>query len=60
MRIAVQHEAENRHQQQQQRKQRQKAVVGDQRRQVAALVIGELVHHSQREAGLSVAALEAV
>jgi hypothetical protein len=60
MRIAVQHEAENRHQQQKQRKQRQEPVAGDQRRQVAALVIDELVNHSQRETRPPVAALKAV
>ena len=60
MRVAVQHEAEDRHQQQKQRKQRQKPVVGDQRRQVATLVIDELVDHRQRETRPPVAALKTV
>ena len=49
-RIALQHEAEDRDQQQQQREQRQEPVVGDQRGEIRALVVGELVDDGDREA----------
>jgi hypothetical protein len=60
VRIAVQHQAEDRHKQQQQREQRQEPVIGDQRREVAALIVGELVDDRDREADPAMAALEAV
>ena len=58
--IALQHEPENRRQQQQEREQRQEAVVRDQRGEVRALILGELVDDGDREARPPVASLERV
>ena len=60
MGVAVQQIAQDGDQQEQQREQRQKAVVGQQRGEIAALVVDELVHDTEREAGGPVALLEAV
>jgi hypothetical protein len=56
VRIPVQHEAEDGHQQQQQGKQLQEPVVGDQRGQVLALVVGDPVGSREREAQPAVSA----
>ena len=56
----LQHEAEDRHQQEQQREQRQEPVVGDQRSQVGALVVAELVDHGDGEAQPAMTALVGV
>ena len=58
--IPLQHEAEDGHEQEQQREQRQEPVVGDQRRQVGALVVAELVDHREGEAQPAVTALVGV
>jgi len=58
--IPGQHQAQDGGQQQQQREQRQQPVVGDQGREVAALVIDVLIEHRQREAGPRVLPLVAV
>ena len=55
--VALQHEAEDRHKQQQQREQRQEPVVGDQRGEVGALIVGELVDDGDGEAQPAVPAL---
>jgi hypothetical protein len=60
VRIAVQREAEDRHEQQEQGEQRQEPVVGDQRGQVRALVVAELVEHGKREAQPTVTPLVGV
>ena len=49
-RVVLQHEPEDRREQQEQREQRQEPVVGDQRRQVDALIVVELVEGRQRHA----------
>ena len=54
------HESENRSQQEEQREQRQEPVVRDQRGEVWALVLGELVHNGEREARPPVALLKRV
>ncbi len=46
--IVLEHEAQDRHEHQQQWKQGEEAVVGDQRRQVARLVVAELLDDSNR------------
>ncbi len=55
-----QHEAEHRHQHEQQREQRDEAVVGDQRRELAGLVVAELLDHRGGEAEPRVALLDAI
>ena len=57
LRVALQHEAEDRHEHQQQREQREERVVGDQRRQVAGLVVAELLDHGHGIASQRVALL---
>ncbi len=58
--IALEHESENRSQQQQEREQRQEPVVRDERGEVWALVLGELVDDGEREARPPVAPLKRV
>jgi len=52
--------AEDRGQQEQQREQRDERVVGDQRSEIVALVVEELVEHGQRVPGRGMALLESV
>ncbi len=49
-RVALQHEAEHRHEHQQQREQREEPVVRDQRPQLDALVVVELLQHRHENA----------
>src|SRR5205823_471671 len=50
MSVAVKDETEHSRQDEQKRKDREEAVVGDRGRQVAALVVGVLLQHSERKA----------
>ncbi len=54
------HEAQHRDEHEQQREQRDEPVVGDQRRELAGLVVAELLDHRRGEAEPAVALLEAV
>ena len=58
--ITLQHVAEHGHEHQQQREQRHEAVVGDQRRELAGLVVAELLDHRGDEAQAPAALLVAV
>jgi hypothetical protein len=58
--IVLQRETQQAHQQQQQRKQRDETVIRDQRGQIAALVVDELVDHPQREAQPGMTPLEVI
>ncbi len=48
--VALQDEAEDRHEHEQQREQRDEAVVGDQRGELSGLVVAELLDHGRDEA----------
>ena len=58
--MPVQDEAEDGRRDQEQREEREEAVVGDRRREVAALVVGVLLAHGQRKAEPAMPLLEAV
>ena len=58
--IVVEHEAEHRRQQQQQREERQEAVVRDERREVDALIVEELVGDGQWKADHGMSSLEGI
>jgi len=58
--VTLQHETEDGHEQQQQWEQGKEPEVGDQRRLVAGLIVGELLQHRDRDGGRPVAPLEAV
>ena len=57
---ALQRVTQDRNQQQQKREQRHKTVVGDQNREVAALIVDELVDHRHRKAHPGMTPLEVV
>ncbi len=59
-RVALEHEAEDRGQDEQERKQREEGVVGDQRGQIARVVVAELAQHGHRDGQRLVLLLEGV
>ena len=59
-RVVLEHEPEDRHEYEQQREEREERVVGDQRREVAGLVVAELLDHGDRKRGDAVAPLKSV
>jgi hypothetical protein len=58
--VVAEHETEDGHRQQEQREHRAEPVVGQQGRQVGALVVGELVDDGDRQPERAVPSLEAV
>ena len=58
--MPLQNEAEHGRQDEQEREDRKEAVVGDCRRQVAALIVGVLLQHGEREAEPTMTLLETI
>ena len=60
VRVTLENEAKHRREDKQQRKDGEEAVVGDRRGEVAALVVGVLLHHRERKADGAMPLLKAI